>query len=69
MYCGMRSTIDSMEDSPVNESVKYVAQERVSCDVCLKEVPYTDAQHDECSDFMYLLAQCLQATTLGTELN
>ncbi|HBE91813.1 MAG TPA: DUF3330 domain-containing protein [Gammaproteobacteria bacterium] len=39
-----------MEEAPVNEPAKYVEPERVACGVCLKEIPYSEAQHDEGGD-------------------
>jgi hypothetical protein len=41
-----------MAEAPVNESAKLIDRVRVACDVCLKEVPYTDAQHDEGGDYV-----------------
>lgn len=36
----------------MNDTTKFVDPERVACDVCLREVPYTDAQHDEGGDYV-----------------
>lgn len=41
-----------MTEAPVNKPAKYDDPEHVACVVCLKEVPYTEAQHDEGSDYV-----------------
>jgi hypothetical protein len=41
-----------MTEAPVNEPAKSVDPERVACGICLREVPYTDAQHDEGGDYV-----------------
>ena len=48
----MRAMIVWMAEAPVNEPAKYVNPERVACGVCLKEIPYSDAQHDEGGDYV-----------------
>jgi len=40
-----------MMEAPVNEPANIVDPERVACGICLREVPYTDAQHDEGGDY------------------
>jgi len=41
-----------MTEVPVVKSAKYFDSVRVACEVCLKEVPRTEAQHDEGGDYV-----------------
>lgn len=36
----------------MNEPTKLVDLERVACGVCLTEIPYSEAQHDEGCDYV-----------------
>ena len=41
-----------MVEVPVIKPAKYFGSVRVACEVCLKEVPRTEAQHDEGGDYV-----------------